>query len=237
MLYLIYGDDFKKSRERLNILVKELSNKKPDISLVKIDEDNIFDYDISGFLLGQGLFEKEILVIFDHIIAAGLINDDVENILPKMSRSKNTFMFLDGSLSKKIVSLAKKEGGQIEEFILKKTEKSIFNPFSLGDALGEKNRRKLWTSFYKALRAGLSAEEIHGIFFWQIKSIIVAKESVSIGESGLKPYVFGKAKRFSLKYKTEELKKMSVKLVDIYHDSRRGLTELPVALERFILKI
>lgn len=237
MLYLIYGDDFKKTRERLNTLIEDLSNKKPDISLIKIDEDNISDYDISGFFHRQGLFEKEILVIFDHILNVEPLDHDVEKILPKMAESKNTFLIHEGLLSKKIVDIVKEEGGQIEKFIIKKIEKNIFNPFSLGDTLGEKNRKKLWISFYKAISAGLSVEEIHGILFWQIKSIMVAKKSKNINESGLNPYVFGKAKRFSLKYKTEELKKMLENLVDIYHDSRMGLTELPVALEKFILRI
>jgi len=237
MLIVIYGDDFKKTRERLNDLVKDFADKKPDISLVKIDEDNISNYDISEFLLGQGLFEKEILIVFDHILALEPLNLQLENILPKMAQSKNTFIFLEGSLNREIVAIAKKETSQIEEFRLKKTPQKIFNPFSLGDALGEKNRRKLWTSFYKALRYGMTAEEIHGILFWQIKSILIAKSAPNLKDSGLKPFVYGKGKQFALKFKTEELKKKSNELVDLYHQSRKGVSELPIALEKFILRI
>lgn len=237
MLYVIYGDDFKKTRESLNSFVNNFIKNKPDSSVVKIDEDNVSDYDPSGFLSGQGLFEKEILVVFDSLLGQKLFSVDLKKILPEMSSSQNTFVFHESFLDKKTEDLFKKEADKIQSFNLVAKNTKIFNPFSLGDALGNKNKKLLWVTFYKALQNNISPEEVHGILFWQIKSILLTKESSGVKESGLNPFVYSKSKNFATKFSSLELKKLSSKLVDIYHGSRAGLYDLEIALEKFILSV
>jgi len=67
--------------------------------------------------------------------------------------------------------------------------------------------------------------------------MIVARLSKDANESGLKPYVFQKSKSFAQNYSEDEMKKMSSSLVSIYHDSRRGIHDFDIALERFILSL
>jgi len=237
MIYFIYGDDFNKTREKLNSLVSSMVAEKPDISLIKINDENIKDHDPLNLVREQGLFEKEIVIVFYSLFGSGLFEEDTKEYLSLMKKSKNTFIVFEGLLDKKTLDLIKKSAEKTEEFFLKNRPAKVFNPFALGDALGEKNKKLLWVSFYKALNNGASAEELHGMLFWQIKSILIAKTAKTPADSGLKPFVYGKAKKFASKFREEDLKKRATELVEIYDQARKGLIDLETGLERFILKI
>jgi len=237
MIYFIYGDDFNKTREKLNSLISDMVSKKPNISLIKINEENIKDHDILNLVSEQGLFENEMMIVFHSLFGGGFLKEDAKEYISLMKKSKNIFIVFEGLLDKKTLDLIKKGAGETFEFFIKNKPLKVFNPFALGDALGEKNKKLLWVSYYKALSNGASAEELHGMLFWQIKSILIAKLAKDATESGLKPFVYGKAKRFASKFKEEDLRKLGTELVQIYDEARKGITELAVGLEKFILKI
>ena len=94
-----------------------------------------------------------------------------------------------------------------------------------------------WVLLQKALDTGGVPEEIHGMLFWQVKSMILAVSSKTAGEAGLNPFVFRKSLSFAKNFTEEELKNLSARLVSIYHDARRGGDELAIALEKFVLSI
>src|SRR3989344_3777286 len=237
MIYFIYGDDFNKTREKLNSLVSDMVSKKPNISLIKINEENINPPDLLNLVSEQGLFEKEMVIVFYSLFGAGFFKENAKDHISLMKTSKNTFIIFEGLLDKKTLDILKKSALETFEFFIKNKSLKVFNPFVLGDALGEKNKKLLWVSYYKALNNGASAEELHGMLFWQIKSILIAKTAKNPADSGLKPFVYGKAKKFGGKFKEEDLRKLGTELVQIYDEARRGTTELAVGLEKFILKI
>jgi DNA polymerase III delta subunit len=236
MTYFFYGDDFKKARESLNAFVEKLAREKPHISVLRIDEDNWSEYSLEGLVGEQGLFEKEILVILDNLFYLKVPADEIIKNLEKLEKSKNIFVIIDSSLDQKTTSLIEKHSTKAEKFSLPKRAEETFSPFFLTGALGERDRRKLWALYYKAVFSGISAEEIHGVMFWQIKAILLAKQSDS-KESGLKPFAYQKAKNFSRNYSESELKNLSNKLVQIYHQSRMKGLNLFFELEKFVLKI
>jgi hypothetical protein len=109
--------------------------------------------------------------------------------------------------------------------------------FTLGDLLGKRDKRGLWTYYQQALATGLVPEELHGTFFWAVKSMLLASVSASAEEAGQKPFTYTKFKSYAAHYTAEELSAMSLALVQIYHEARQGRTDIPTALERFILTI
>ena len=235
MLIFICGDNFKKINERVQALVDDFLKKGPDAVVLKINEDNQSEYSLSGLAKEQGLFEREIMAVFSFL----LMSDDFKEIflekIKELVESKNLFVFLEIKPDKALFSALKKCVVKPEEYFL--PEQKTFSPFSLADAYGARDKKKLWVNFHKAVANNLSAEEIHGLLFWQIKNILISKIAKNLGESGLAPFPFQKAKIFSKNFSEEELKKHSSLLVDIYHRSRKGLTELPIGLEKFILQI
>lgn len=235
MLTFIHGDNFKKINERTQVLVDNFLKKAPGAVVLKINEDNLNEHNLSGLVKEQGLFEREIMAVFNYLLP---LDDFKENFLKNikdLASSKNLFVFLEIEPDKAVFSALKKSAVKTEEYSLPKQKE--FSPFSLADAYGARDKKKLWANFHKALKNNLSVEEIHGLLFWQVKNILIAKNAKSLGESGLGPFPFQKAKSFSRNFTEDELKKHSSLLVDIYHSSRKGLTELPVGLEKFILQI
>ena len=73
--------------------------------------------------------------------------------------------------------------------------------------MGKRDKKGAWAEYQKVLKEGLVPEEIHGILFWQIKTMLLASSSKSSVEADLNPFVFKKAKEFSKNYSEDELKK------------------------------
>ena len=120
-------------------------------------------------------------------------------------------------------------------------ETPAYNPFAICDAFAEKNKAKTWIIYQQALRQGIPAEEVFFKILWQIKNLLMVKKLMSakvanVGkESGLKPFVAGKAIKTAKNFTEEELENYSYEMLKIYHQERRGESELPIEFEKFIL--
>ena len=108
--------------------------------------------------------------------------------------------------------------------------------FAMADALGARDKKTLWILYRQAVEAGKVPEEIHGILFWQAKSIALAARTNSATEADLNPFVYGKAKRYAANYSDKEINNLLERLVAVYHDSHRGIHEFETAMERLILE-
>jgi hypothetical protein len=91
--------------------------------------------------------------------------------------------------------------------------------------------------YQQAVRHDVVPEELHGILFWQVKSMLLATLSKDAKESGLNPFVYSKAKNYAKNFTLDELKKISSQLVAIYHQAHRGEVDFDLALEKFFLSI
>ena len=113
--------------------------------------------------------------------------------------------------------------------------------FDFANTLGERNKKMLWTLYQDALVEEVASEEVHAMFFWQVKSMLAALKSKDAGEAGLNPFVFTKAKSYAKNFghTTDEaekkLKEMSTTLFEMYHEAHRGNADFAVALEKFVL--
>jgi hypothetical protein len=112
-----------------------------------------------------------------------------------------------------------------------------FNVFALTDALGARNKKEAWIIYQKALLAGLSAEEIFFKIVWQVKSMLIASRTKSVGETDMKAFPYSKAKSFLKNFKSGELEKLSEDLVVGYHKVRRGEGEVEMLVEKILLKL
>lgn len=249
MIYLLYGNDFKKARENLHKMTGGLLVKKPDAELFKLDVENWSEVMFEELVFGQGLFEKKYIVILDSLFENEEIKDFILNKLDDLKKSESIFIFIEKKIDKATLIKIEKRAEKTQDFVSKDKvgsrsfsmdNKSFdlkdFNIFSLADALGCRNKKDLWVLYQRAIAKEASAEEIHGLLFWQLKSMLLAISSKSSEESGLKPYVFNKSKSFARNYSEKELKKMSGDLVAMYHDAHRGLVDFNVALEKWILE-
>lgn len=236
MLYLIYGNDWERVRAKAREVLDLLKTKRPEASIVSLEEEGVSEQKIEELAGSQGLFERKFIVFGDRVCADSSSAEILQNKIDVISKSENVFLLLEGELKVGIVKVFEKKAFKVEKFE-KVEKKERFNSFLLADALGDKNKQNLWVLYRMAINEGLSPEELHGTLFWQAKTLRAVTLAKSAEEAGLKPFAWSKAKRYVSKWNESELRNLTNNLVSIYHDSRRGEHEMETALEKFILDL
>jgi hypothetical protein len=126
----------------------------------------------------------------------------------------------------------------VQEYELdQSTPKESSSLFPMADAFGSRDKKKLWVMYRQAMDNDAVPEEIHGILFWQAKSMVLAAKSNAAGDAGLNPFVFSKSKRFCANFKEGELDIVVSNLVHMYHRAHRGEIDFERELEKFVLDI
>lgn len=241
MIYLVYGDS-SKIFDKASKIVETLLSKKPDATVFKINSEN-FDKDSFGELVGgQSLFTKKYVISFSRVFEDSDLKDFLSDRIKEISESDNIFIFIEEKLDAKTLKKIEKYSTKVQKFELEKktTGKNINskttpdNNFDLADALGERNVKKLWTLYVDRIKK-VRPEELHGILWWQVKSMILAKNSANAFESGLKPFVYNKSLRFAGNFSNTELDKLADNMIKVVHESRRSEPSLETRLEKLIL--
>ena len=238
MLYFFYGSDTDKAREKANALIQNLRKKKPDAEMFRLNAEEASVAQLDELIFGQGLFSGSYLVRLADLFENEEAKAVFLNKLAEIARSPNIFISVERKADRKTLLAVADAAEKVQMFEKKEDKKKAdFNIFSLTDAFGRRDKKNLWVLFQKAVATGAVPEEIHGILFWQLKSMLVASGSKSASEAGIAPFVFGKSKSFLKNYSEEELQRLSSKFVSLYHDSHRGIHDFGIALERLILTL
>ena len=237
MLYLIYGTDTNKARKKLHELLDLAKKKRPEAELFKITTENWSEGQFDELLVSQGLFEQKYTTVLDNLFENKESKVYVLEKLEEMSSSEQIFLMLEGHIDAPSIKKIEKHAKQVQEFQKKEDVKKQFNIFAVTDGLIQKDKKKLWISYVDFMRKGIAPEEVHGIFFWQIKNMILASRSKDIKESGLSPYAYKNALSGGRKYKTGELLELSKDLVNMTHKVRQGEGDLSMMLEKWILEL
>ena len=235
MLYLIYGTDTNKSRKKLHELLDLAKKKRPDAELFKLTTENWSEAQFDELLIAQGLFETKYTTVLDNLFEKKDIKSYILEKLDEIGSSEQIFLMLEGSVDAASLKKIEKHAKQVQEFEKREDAKKAFNIFGVTEGLVSKDKKHLWISYLDTIKKGIPPEEIHGIFFWQVKNMILASRSASANETGLSPFVYKNALRGARKYKTEELTKMSGELVEMTHKVRQGEGELGIMLEKWVL--
>jgi len=236
MIYFLYGTDTHKARAKLHELLVLAEKKRPDAELFKITTENWSESSLEELVSSQGLFEKKYTVVLDNLFEKSEIKEFVLSKLEDLQKSEQIFLVLEGKVLVDVVRGFEQYSEKVQEFKKAETGKESYNIFSITDGLLKRDKKTLWVMYLDFLQKGAVAEEIHGIFFWQIKNMILASSASSQSETGLAPFPYKNALRGSREYKTEELRKMSEELVGMTHRVRSGEGELEIMLEKWILE-
>lgn len=245
MLYFFYGSDKDAAREKANALIEGLRKKKPEAEVFRLTAEDWGDplnprrgeTRLEELIGGQGLFNKTYIVEVVSLFESPEAKEVFLKKLSDIADSPNVFVMREGAVDKETLLLIVDEAERVQRYEKKELKKKEFNIFSLTDAFGRRDKKQLWVLLQKAVASGAVPEEIHGILFWQLKSIMLALQCKTAEEAGVKPFVWSKARTFAKNWSENELKFLSSKMVSLYHDAHRGIHEFPIALERFILTL
>jgi DNA polymerase III delta subunit len=231
MLYVFFGTDVVTVREKARARARALG------------EENVASVTVSDYHPGilqehagsVSLFGSKAVTLIDTLsedvdIFSSLIED-----LPMLAQADHAFVVIEQALLAEDKKTFKRYAAEYTECVAEKRER--FNTFKLADTLLERDKRSLWLLLMEAFRTGVSPEEVAGLFFWQIKTLRLVARTSSAEEAGVKPFVYTKAKRGLGRFKPEELDRFSRELVTLYHEGHRGIRDMGLALEQWVLSL
>lgn len=226
MIYLFYGSDVGKVRDKAFAWIAGARTKEPNVAYVRLAHEEITPAALEEATLSGGLFVKRLLILLDDPFQKGRSTEDgegttedtlLEEHIDALAASNNVFVILAPELgaakAKKIAAKA------VKTYTLDapphQEETRGFNA-NLVNALQTRSREKLWLELERALRKGDAPELLHGLLHWKARNLI-EKESRA--------------------WTPEESRALSLSLIEVLQESRRKGIDLSESLERFALSI
>jgi len=239
MLYVLHGTDVETARAKARGLFDALREKKPDASAGTLSAEQVTIERLDELTQSQGLFENKQIIFMDRVLEGKETREIVLDRIDELGDSPNIFIFFEGKLTKEVLKKLEKRAEKVQEYAGAEAPKAKADGgfFALADALGSRDRKSMWVLFREAMDRGAVPEEIHGILFWQAKSLVLAGRSRDATEAGLNPFVYGKAKRYAGNFKPGEAEALLSRLVHMYHQAHRGEVDFEIALEKLALDI
>lgn len=235
MLYVFYGSDTGQVRQAAQEKLAKLREQNPDLLVNHLEVENYESGLLANACSNVALFSVATAYYLDHPAKNVEYLNEVKELASVLASSVNYFIVSEGSLlaaDKKPLEVAANE---MTEY--KSTASNKFNPFQLAESLANRDKRTLWFLLQEAKQNNLSAEEIIGILWWQLKTLNLAKLTKSAGEAGVKDFPYNKAKKALVKFKAGEIEALSETLLALYHDGHAGRRDINLALEEWILKM
>ena len=226
MLYVYHGQDINKSLEKARTLANSLRAKRPDATYIEVEKDSWSPSIVEENIGGQGLFSSKYIIFLNRVTESADAKESLPDLIQVMHESTNIFILLEGKLNAELKKAVEKyaekvvetgEGIKAEKNNGIKGNATEFNIFALADAIGSRNVLKSWTLYRQAVDSGLEAENVIGVLFWKVKSMITATNTSN--------------------YSNDELHALLTDLITIYHDGHRGILNAELALEKRMLSL
>ncbi len=207
MLYVFHGTDIQQAGAKARSLIESLRAKRPDAAFEKLDGDSWNPSVIEGHLGGQGLFSSKYIVFLDRVTENAEAKDGLPDLTEAMGESENIFIVLEGKLN-----------AELKRAVEKNAEKIVECEPKAGAA------KKPESNIF-ALADAVGKKD-------PVKSWMLYRQAI---ENGAEPealigMMFWKAKSVSNKDLARDL-------IVLYHEGHRGIHDLELATEKFLLSI
>ncbi len=235
MIFVFHGNDFEKRNHQKNNILEVLKKKRSDSNFIKISDEDFDENFLKQNIQSAGLFDEKSIFEISGCFSKKENEILFQEYLIQLNESDNAFIFSEEKISIKTKNLLSK--GDYKVYPFEKTGvKNQANLFEISDLFLSRDKKNIWIKYREFINSGTSEEELFGILFWSIKSMNIVFNSNDISETNIKPFVYNKNKRFSEKWTKKELDSKMLKMINVYHDSRRGLVDFKVELEKIILE-
>lgn len=230
MIYLFYGNDVARVREKAFAWVAAARVKEPNLAYVRLAREELTSAALEDSALSGGLFVKRLLILIDDPFpTARVANEEegeeeedssssvIEEYFDALAASDNAIVILAPKLgavkAKKLSAKAKVEYKFDAPATL--TVARGFNG-NLVNALADRSREKLWLEVNRAFAAGDAPEMLLGLLHWKARDLLLKG---------------GRA------WSRKESRQLSLDLIELLQASRRGGLGLDLALEKFALSV
>ncbi len=228
MIYLFHGSDSEKVRRKAFAWVAAARAKESGLTYVRLSREEITDAALEDIALSGGLFVKRLLVLIDDPFQNLRGTDEEDGDREEVPGSIEAHIDRLADSDNAIIILAPKlTAAKVKKFIAKakveyRYDKSVTHEAARGfntnlvNALAARSREKLWLEVNRALRSGDAPEMIHGLLHWKARDLM---------EKG------------SRTWKPQEARNLSLSLIELLQNTRRGGLDLSLSLERFSLSV
>lgn len=241
MLYLIYGTNTNKVRAKQKELISIMQSKQPNVSLYRVTSENWADNTLDELISSQGLFLAKYIVTLDRVLEEKEAGAVLIDNLKEFKESEHAWIIVEEKISAPNLKKIEKYAYKIFDFNESAGEggdkKQKLNAFNFAEQFASRNKVGAWSEFIKLREAELVGEEIHGVLWWQMKSVYLAKFCKNAEDAGLATYSYQKSLRFSKAWELKELNTLLDSLVVMYHDAHRGVGDLMIEMEGLSLKL
>ena len=232
MLYIYFGNNTSEVRQKALARVHVCAGEGGQVTHITSDAYTIGS--LIDLASGASLFSEKQVFLLDTPSERTEVYEDIMGNLELLKDSEHDFILIEHAV---LAGDKKKFSAHGESHEITAEKKDSFNTFSLTDALCMRDKKTLWLLLMEARKAGVPAEEIIGVLFWQIKILRLVEKTKSAEEAGQKPFVYNKAKRALLKFKPGELEKLSRELLVLYHEGHVGKVDINLSLEKWVLTV
>lgn len=155
--------------------------------------------------------------------------------LAEMSSATDLFVIIETAPSPTYRTELKAQAAVFSEHKAVAAERG--NPFALGEAFLNRDKKSLWVQLVTDLQNGAAPEQLVGMLWSQLRAMRLAHLTKTADEAGMKDYPYKKAKAALRKYSEADLERLSRELLTIYHDAHAGKGDMAVGLERWCLGV
>lgn len=232
MLYVYCGTDTETARARARAQVQEAV--AAGATVAQLESDSYASGQLQEVASSASLFGGEQVVFLDRPAGhADFLRECVDEAT-RLAESAHTFVLLERTLTPTQKKTLRAVATAFEEV---SADTARFNTFNLADALATRDKKRLWFLLQEANQAGVSSEEIIGVLWWQLKTMLLASRTADAAEADIKPFPYQKAQRALQKFSVVEVEQLGESLLGVYHAGHNGERELDLALEAWVLTI
>lgn len=219
MLYVFHGTDTSKVADQANAYIAQLRTELLEPQEFVFEGEIVDVGPLDELVEARGLFSEKHLVVLHGTCEKAESRELVFERIDRFALSENIFVIKEGSLHVAHKKRFAQHAHKVEEFARAEQAKRGFDEHGLVAALKSRNRRAIWEAYLRARRAGETPEALAGLLHWGVKDMLA------------------RAVSYSKVYQKERLIALSSSLISCYHDAHRGLCDLDVALEHWVLSI
>ena len=118
MLYLLFGKDTYRSRQKLNELLDFFRSKTKDFGIFRISGESFNAEEFESFLKSKNLFNERSIIVCVDIVENKSASNFILNNLERCADSENIFLFLEKEVGNDTLALFKKSAEKIQKFDL-----------------------------------------------------------------------------------------------------------------------
>jgi hypothetical protein len=243
MIACFIGDDTQKARMNAADAFAKAKEVSPLAPAFRFDGDAEDRGGLEEALGGGGLFGAPPIVLIDGFLEEGVEDGDrrLSGAIELAMQSGATLIVRESELSAGLTTEIKGHGGNITAYAVHGSAKAReHQPWGIADGFAERDKKKAWVEFQNAVRAGQSAEQIHGVLFWGAKMVAITMLSGSDDEAiaaGVSPKTIWKWKKAAKNFTKDEILDRLGELKDMPIRAHRGDSDLLEDVERLLLSL